>query len=199
MEEIWKEIKGYEGLYEISNLGRVKSLKRVVDRGRQGKRVEPERILKPSKNGKGYLCVKLCFMARESNQRIHSLVASHFPNIKYDHPAFQIAPELKTNFDYQVITSQKFQVNHINGIKTDNRWDNLEWVTNSENQIHAYKLGLNKKRLGKDNHATKLTAYEAALIKYGHPDLSQRQIAKIYGITQAAVSLIKKGVNWGHI
>ena len=102
-EEVWKPIKGYEGLYEISNLGRVKSLNY---RG-TGK----EKILKNIEDYKGYLEVCLTKNGRHKIFRVHRLVAEAFiPN-----------PENKPCVD------------HINTIKNDNRIENLRWVTNKEN------------------------------------------------------------------
>ena len=102
-DEIWKPIKDYEGLYEISNLGRVKSL----NYSRTGK----EQILKPQKRKNGYLGVILCYKNTQKQVNIHRLVAEAFiPN-----------PENKPYVD------------HINTDKLDNRACNLRWVTQKEN------------------------------------------------------------------
>jgi hypothetical protein len=117
--EIFKDIEGYEGVYQVSNLGNVKSYK-----NKNGK------ILSPNINSKGYAMVGL-MCNTQKNCTIHRLVAE----------AFLSNPEKKS------------QVNHINGNKTDNRLENLEWVTPSENRIHAYKTGLQKghEKRGKDS------------------------------------------------
>ena len=120
MQEIWKDIKGYQGLYQVSNLGRIKSIKRNI-------------FLKAHTNSKGYLVVSLSKNNSLSTYRIHRLVAETFiPNLE-----------------------NKPQVNHINGIKSDNRIDNLEWCTNSENQKHAFKNGLQKSVVGNSNPNSK--------------------------------------------
>lgn len=127
MKEIWKDINGYEGIYQVSNIGRVKSLK-------FGK----ERVLKPKIDMAGYLIISLYNDGIErKTTSVHRLVCSAFLN----------NPENKRT------------VNHINGIKTDNRLENLEWLTYSENQRHAYNNGLRKGALtgkfGKYNHLSK--------------------------------------------
>ena len=119
--EIFKDIKGYEGLYQISNLGNVKSLKR-----------NKIRILKYSNNNLFYSTVCLVnYNNKKSTKSIHRLLAIHFIN----------NPE------------NKKCVNHKNGIKNDNRIENLEWCTFSENTIHAYNTGL--KTIG-ENHIKRL-------------------------------------------
>jgi len=105
MEEIWKEIVGYEGHYEVSNLGNVKSLK-------YGK----IRILSKRFNGDGYLCVMLYLNNKTKHFKVHRLVGVAFvPN-----------PE------------DKPQINHKDGIRSNNVSSNLEWMTNSENAKHGY-------------------------------------------------------------
>lgn len=109
MQEIWKDIKGYEGLYQISNLGRVKSLVR--------KRVLKERILKPKKKNSGYLFVCLCKNGELKYFHIHRLVAIAFI----------------------VNQKNKSQINHKDCNKENNNINNLEWVTPKENNLHARK------------------------------------------------------------
>lgn len=109
--EIWKDVQGYEGLYQVSNLGRVKSVGRFVDRLASGHCWQKERILKLHKKHNGYLGVILCKDGKSKNFKVHRLVAIAFiPN-----------PENKPYID------------HINAIKTDNNINNLRWVTCKEN------------------------------------------------------------------
>lgn len=118
--EIWKEITGYEGLYEVSNLGNVKSLERNIVRKDGTNYYIPERILRPCKSSKGYLNIGLNKNGRAKSYKVHRLVAEAFiPN-----------PE------------NKLEVNHINADKTDNRVDNLEWATRKENVQHSIDEGL---------------------------------------------------------
>ena len=104
MNEIWKSIKGYEGLYEISNLGNVRSQERIVPRGNHYIRIE-ERILKPGKDKDGYLQVMLSKNGIQKIKKVHRLVAEYFIENNNSLP----------------------MVNHKNEIKDDNRVENLEW------------------------------------------------------------------------
>lgn len=99
MEEIWKDIKGYEGKYQVSNLGNVKSL----NYNNTGK----ERILIPGKQTSGYLCVVLSKNGIHKTFTIHRLIAQTFINNTQNLP----------------------EVNHIDEDKTNNRVDNLDWCT----------------------------------------------------------------------
>lgn len=126
MVEVWKDIEGYEGLYQVSNLGRVKSLARYVKNHSGKEYFVDERIKTVSERKRkgihqGYFGLQLYKDNKAKNCYVHRLVAEAFlPN-----------------------TENKPTVNHIDGNKHNNRADNLEWNTYSENNIHAYITGLN--------------------------------------------------------
>jgi len=113
-EEIWKSIPGYENYYQVSNLGNVKSLSRLVS-NRNGNYATKERCLKQLKHLKGYLMVFLSKNNKMKGMTIHRLVAMAF------------------------LGESNLQVDHINGIKSDNCLSNLRYVTNRENCIY-YQL-----------------------------------------------------------
>lgn len=116
MTEVWKDVVGYEGVYQVSNLGRVKSLPK---RDRLG-RYYPEKIKSQVNNGTGYLVVNLKHNGTQRMRTVHRLVAEAFltnPNGFSD-------------------------VNHIDGNKRNNQLDNLEFCTRQANMIHARRMGL---------------------------------------------------------
>lgn len=117
MLEEWKDIKGFEGYYQVSNLGRVKSLARKV-KDYRGTKQNSERMLRPkSKRIKNsYLIVCLSKDGVTTTHQVHRLVALAFLGDGYGK-----------------------EVNHKNGIKSDNRAENLEWATRKENLTHAHR------------------------------------------------------------
>lgn len=119
-KEIWKDIAGYEGIYQVSSHGKVVSLERdtLRDNGDLHYR-RKERILKPMSDKDGYLSAALS-NRNVKHFRIHRLVCTAF----HDNP------------------DNKPEVNHKNGVKWDNYYKNLEWSTSSENQKHACATGL---------------------------------------------------------
>lgn len=130
-EEKWKPVKNFEGSYEVSNTGEVKSLNRItLVKGK--KRVIIGRFLKPKNNGQGYQFVTLSIAGKTKNCYVHRLVAESF----ISNPNF-----------YQ-------EVNHINGCKADNRAENLEWVCHSSNVKHAYENNLTTNKAGNHFMAT---------------------------------------------
>lgn len=114
MKEIWRDIKGYEGKYQVSNLGNIKSL--------DYKRTGEEQLIKQCKDRYGYPVVLLYKNGNRKQYSVHRLVAFAFiPN-----------------------PLNKPQVNHMNRNKSDNNIKNLEWCSNLENMQHAIKTGINK-------------------------------------------------------
>jgi len=136
------------------------------------------KIIKPFTVGKGYLCFVI---GHKIKVYVHRMVALLFiPNPK-----------------------NKKTVNHKNGIKTDNRVENLEWNTYSENNQHAYDLNLKKAnpKVGSENHMSKLSEEDVFVIRglLEHTTLSRKIICVIFGINDRSVSNIKLKKTWKHI
>ena len=133
--EIWRDIVGYEGRYQVSNYGRAKSFC-------SGK----ARILKPIRRADGYVNIGLHKKGETPHRAIHILVAQAFiPN-----------------------PDNKPFVNHIDGDKTDNRVENLEWCTPSENVIHVHKMRLIHVSKGTKHYKAQLTPDEVRYIREHH-------------------------------
>lgn len=122
-EIIWKDIRGYEGLYKVSNLGEIKSLDRHTDVGGKFARHQHERILRANPDRQGYLRVDLAKKYQHKTCRVHRLVADAFIANPY----------------------KKVEINHKDGNKFNNNVNNLEWATSAENLSHAFLCGISKR------------------------------------------------------
>jgi len=157
----WLPVVGYEGIYEVSDKGDIKSIARKIIIGNGNCSFLPEKIMKQKSERNGYRRIKLCNNGNFKTLLVHRIVASSFLK----------NPEIKKT------------VNHKNGIRHDNRIENLEWTTNSENQIHSFKNGrvhIVKKRLS--------TEQIKEVIKFINNGLSQAKIAKMYSVSQPTIS-----------
>ena len=164
-KEIWRDVTGYEGYYQVSSDGRVKSLERTfIDKiGRE--RYVKECILNPVIDRYGYLLVSLYAGGKQKNHTVHRLVCQAF----HENP------------------DNKPQVNHINEIKTDNRASNLEWATARENS----NFGTRNERLGKAR-SKPVAQYEqdGELIKVWP---STMEVGRQTGFSQGGISLAANG------
>ena len=164
--EIWKNIEGYEGIYKVSNKGRVKLL--------NYRYVGSERILKAVRN-KGYLRIGLTKNDKRNYFLIHRLVAEAFLD--------------KSNFKYcededlSKIDLDKLQVNHKNEIKTDNRVENLEWCTSKYNSNYGNRT----KRLA-HTKGKKVLCIETGNVYYSTGDASRKT-----GILQGSICQVCNG------
>lgn len=179
--EIWKDILGYEGLYQISSEGRVKTLaKKPVGKlnAYQIRRLKKEKILKGATlKGRGnYRQIALSKSDIAKTFLIHRLVAEAFlPN-----------PENKP------------QVNHINGIKNDNRLENLEWCTTFENMAHAVRIGLHSMK-GERHNLSRLKDEDVLRIRELGKTKTADEITTLYNVSKSNIAQILCGKTWSHL
>lgn len=175
-KEEWRDVVGWEGLYQVSSLGRVK---RVAP----GKKTYPGKILKPQKSTVGYPWVNLTKNGKHVSLFIHRIVATAF---------------LERGVG-------KTEVNHKNGDRTDCRLSNLEWVTKSENRIHARDvLGVQfnpNPTHGPKHHRSKLTEHQVTEIRdlYATGNYTHQQLANMFGISKPQAGKIIRRDFWKHV
>ncbi len=180
MKEKWKPILGYEDLYEVSNLGQIKSLARKVGRGYKGVNhiYSFDRIRKQGLNQYGYKQVSLDGKIKPKCGIVHKIVLMTF----------------------NPTTDTTLEVNHKNGIKTDNSLENLEWVTSKENKKHAFKIGLCNHRRGEGLYNTTLKEKDILKIrKLREQGLGYKILAKMFNVSTWCISNIDKRMSWKHI
>ena len=175
MEEIWKDVVGYEGNYKISNLGRLMACDKVFTH--RGFIMHKNAKILSTRIGRGgYEYTVFSVEKKRKTVKIHRLVADAFiPNI-----------------------DNKPAVNHINGIKSDNRAENLEWATSKENTLHAIANGLKIGVRGEKSHLSKISKDIVSKIRemYSIGGISQSKVAKLHGISQSQVYRIVNHHNW---
>lgn len=166
MSELWLPVVGYEGFYEVSNIGRIRSVDRVVPHPHKPLTLKGK--LRAASNVLGYKGVILSRDGKNTGHRVHRLVATAF----IPHP-----------------NSEHLQINHKNGIKNDNRVENLEWVTAQSNSIHAVETGLRRD----DSYKRRITVGQAAeiIIRMGEGE-DRKVLAQEFNITATYVSLLWK-------
>lgn len=178
MHEVWKPVLGYEGVYEVSNLGRVRSLDRQVANRWGTTRSVPGTIRTIAVKREGYCFVNLFCKQRAKPMYVHRLVALAFlPN-----------PEGLP------------QVNHLDGDKSNNRVDNLEWCDASQNCQHAVDQQLYESVRGEDSPSSKLTESDVIRIRQLHSDgMLQKDIAARFGVGRKAITKIVNRQRWKHV
>lgn len=170
MSEEWRDVVGYEGLYQVSSEGRVKSLERVVKRKDGRRRLQKGRFLKPSRDHCGYK--KICLTDANSKQKsflVHRIVCQAFHENPWN----------------------KSEVNHINEDKSDNRSCNLEWCTRKENCNHGTRNVRMAKKIAeiKSKPIAQYTL-DGKLVKvWPSPTEVHRQL----GINQGNISAVARG------
>lgn len=182
IEEIWKDIEGYEGIYMISNYGRVKTYERVLCDGKKSKVIFKSMHYRGIRKNteKGYLSVRLFKNGIGKHFSVHRLVATAFVSNE----------------------SNKTQVNHIDCNKNNNHFSNLEWCSRKENSEHASKNKLFKPRYGDLHHNRKLSVKDVIHIRKEYncsQYATQKNLAKGYGVDSATICDIVNNKRWTHI
>jgi HNH endonuclease/NUMOD4 motif len=164
-DEEFRPVVGYEGHYQVSDQGRVRSLKR-------GK------VMAQMKNRRGYLQINLYWEGRAKNYLVHRLVAQAFLG------RIPLA----------------WQVNHKDGVKTNNKLDNLEVVTAEANRAHAREKGLFRPKHGEENFNAKLTEEDVRTIRrLWQEKVSALEISFRYRMSQRAIYSVIKRETWRHV
>lgn len=182
MEE-WRDVVGYEGLYQVSNQGRV--LSTVVGIGRHSApRILCQRPFRARPPWTKHNCVRLLKHGQRKYASVHRLVAKAF---------------LPNPNNYPV-------VNHRDGNKYNNHVSNLEWVTYSENNLHALRTGLRRYPpavKGEAHRSAKLTEDQVilarSLYKPNQKGSGHKALAKIFGLTPTAMRQLLLGHTWKHV
>ena len=174
-----KQIKGFEGIYEIDEYGKIYSVERIVLSGKNLKVIRKyERKEKPQRLDKyGYKRITLCKDGKLKTISIHRLVAITF-----------------------IEGDSRLTVNHKDGNKLNNHYSNLEFISNNENLKHAHRIGLNnppKNKVGTENKFSKLNEFQVLEIRKSN--ISSRKLSVKYGVHHSVIQGIKNGTRYFNI
>lgn len=172
--EIFKDVENYEGYYQISNLGRIKSLQRFAKNHSGFKKVLKERYLNPIIGKTGYYVVSFKKDGIKKTFKVHRLIAIAF---------------------IDKVEGKEF-INHKNGIKTDNRIENLEWCTILENNRHSREIGLTNQD-GYNNVSSKLT--EEQVIFITNSEIPLKDLAIMFNVNFTTVYKAKNRITYKNV
>lgn len=174
--ERWKDVVGWEGYYEVSNMGRVRSVERIVRSRGAATRIIKSKVLKPLAHSGGYQQASLSREGKMHRRFIHRLVLEAFCG--------------KAPVDFVAC--------HNNGDPTDNRLDNLRWDSVAANSADKKRHGTQP--LGEKCPGSKLSVQDVQIIRARCGEgVSQRQVAQDFSIAQQTVSEIVSGQIWRHV
>lgn len=179
--EIWKAIEGLVGVAEVSNLGRVRTLDRTTIKKAANQFTSGEDLEVPTKG-------QLCTLQTKRNG--YTQVAIRVPGKRY----WKLVHRLVAIAFLERVEGRN-EVNHKNGKKWDNRVDNVEWSTSSENQNHAVRTGLTANE--EEHYKAKLTKAQVLVIideQGKHRDLAEK-----YGVSHSTIGLIKRRKVWKYV
>lgn len=177
LPEVWRPIPGWEGLYEVSSEGRVRSLARTIRHVHGRTQNYPATLRKLCWNGR-YFHVSLTDRRRRKTQLVHQAVALAF-----------VGPR----------PSPRYQVNHKDGDPTNNRASNLEWVTARDNSRHAVATGLTTPTKGERSGSAKLTAGDVSEIRRLKGRARTSDLARRFDVSPSTVCDIQQRRSWRHI
>jgi hypothetical protein len=169
MTEEWRDVPEFEGIYQASSLGRIRSLSRKIP-FKHSYRWQKGRILSPSKNNKGYFCFKLCKNGEQFPTMVHQVVARTFIGEK---------PEGR-------------EVAHKDGNPANNAADNLKYKTPSENNRDKIFHGTHKE--GEGLSQSKLC--DAAVLFIRGSGIPSADLAELFGVSYETINFVKKGITW---
>lgn len=170
--EIWKDVESYKGIYKVSNTGKIKSIDRNIKMG-SGFGVCKGKTLSDYKDKDGYLVVSLSNKSKYKLSKVHRVVASAFIPNPLNLP----------------------QVNHKDGVKTNNHVDNLEWCDGFHNMRHANRTGLVNHKKGDNHHRRKVSSHMINVLKRYlkiYPNANRTMLAKKLNITRSYISVLNK-------
>jgi hypothetical protein len=172
--EQWLPVVGWEGVYEVSSLA---NMRRVIG----GRSTYSGRPLMPIRLENGYDAVRFRLNGRTSRTLVHAVVVAAF-----------VGPR-----------PRRYEINHLNGIRHDNRLENLEYCTASGNKIHSYAV-LNRPKVscaGERNGRAKVNESQVREIRrrYALGDVSQQSLADEFGLSQSVTSQIIRRTIWSNI